>query len=107
MNGLKNFHYTHPHPAVTTDVVLFSIREARLELPLVRRTGQPFAGMWGLPGGFVGGFLLWRSFDGEDGLLCAFGILEGRHHTRAVARRAVESRVCNVGGIEVRLHEIE
>lgn len=54
MNGLKNFHYTHPHPAVTTDVVLFSIRQARLELPLVRRTGQPFAGMWGLPGGFVG-----------------------------------------------------
>ncbi len=48
------YHYTHPHPAVTTDVVLFSIREARLELPLVRRTAQPFAGMWGLPGGFVG-----------------------------------------------------
>ncbi len=49
-----SYTYEHPHPAVTTDVVLFTIRQARLELLLVRRAQPPFAGRWALPGGFVG-----------------------------------------------------
>ncbi|MEO1767177.1 NUDIX hydrolase [Thiobacter aerophilum] len=45
--------YSHPHPAVTTDVVLFTIREETLQVLLVRRRNAPFAGQWALPGGFL------------------------------------------------------
>jgi 8-oxo-dGTP diphosphatase len=34
-------------------VVLFTIREERLQLVLVRRRNPPFAGQWALPGGFL------------------------------------------------------
>lgn len=45
--------YAHPHPAVTTDVVVFTIRDRRLKLLLIERGGEPFRGMWALPGGFL------------------------------------------------------
>lgn len=45
--------YAYPHPAVTTDVVLFTIRDGRLQLLLIRRAGEPFRGRWALPGGFL------------------------------------------------------
>ncbi len=47
------FCYSHPHPAVTTDVVVFSVREARLQVVLIRRRNPPFQGQWALPGGFL------------------------------------------------------
>lgn len=47
------YNYKYPHPAVTTDVVIFTIREQRLELLLVRRAADPFKDCWALPGGFV------------------------------------------------------
>jgi 8-oxo-dGTP diphosphatase len=47
------FCYQYPHPAVTTDVVLFSIRDGRLQLLLIRRGREPHRGMWALPGGFL------------------------------------------------------
>ncbi len=47
------FCYPYPHPAVTTDVVVFSIREGRLQLLLIRRGREPYLGMWALPGGFL------------------------------------------------------
>lgn len=47
------YSYAHPHPAVTTDIVIFSIRDDRLKLLLVRRAREPYGGMWALPGGFV------------------------------------------------------
>ncbi|MDA8094709.1 MAG: NUDIX domain-containing protein [Betaproteobacteria bacterium] len=40
--------------AVTTDIVIFTIRDRRLALLLVKRTEAPFQGEWALPGGFVG-----------------------------------------------------
>ena len=49
----KQFCYWHPHPAVTTDIVLFTIREERLQLLLIRRRNPPFQGGWALPGGFL------------------------------------------------------
>lgn len=48
------YSYPYPHPAVTTDVVIFTVREQRLKLLLVKRGGEPYAGRWALPGGFVG-----------------------------------------------------
>lgn len=48
------YQYDYPHPAVTTDIVIFTIRDGRLKLLLIRRGGEPFKGKWALPGGFVG-----------------------------------------------------
>ena len=45
--------YEYPHPALTTDVVLFSLRDDRLKLLLIQRASDPCQGMWALPGGFV------------------------------------------------------
>lgn len=38
---------------VTVDIVLFTIRERKLHLLLIKRLVQPFAGCFALPGGFV------------------------------------------------------
>ena len=48
-----SYCYQYPHPAVTTDVVLFTIRDGRLQLLLIRRGAEPFKGHWALPGGFL------------------------------------------------------
>jgi 8-oxo-dGTP diphosphatase len=53
MSDRLPFCYAYPHPAVTTDVVLFTIRDGRLQLLLIRRGGEPFKGHWALPGGFL------------------------------------------------------
>lgn len=47
------FCYSHPHPAVTADIVLFTVRDARLQALLIRRRNPPFQGNWALPGGFL------------------------------------------------------
>jgi len=45
--------YDYPRPAVSVDIVIFTIRDGQLELLLIRRGGAPYRGMWALPGGFV------------------------------------------------------
>jgi 8-oxo-dGTP diphosphatase len=45
--------YEYPRPALTVDCVVFGLDEAELEVLLVRRALEPFAGRWALPGGFV------------------------------------------------------
>ena len=47
------YTYDYPHPAVTTDVVIFTIRQDELKVLLVKRALAPFEGTWALPGGFV------------------------------------------------------
>jgi 8-oxo-dGTP diphosphatase len=46
--------YQYQHPAVTVDIVIFTIRDEQLKLLLIRRAGEPYRGKWALPGGFVG-----------------------------------------------------
>ncbi len=47
------YSYEYPHPAVTVDIVIFTIRDGQLKLLLIRRAGEPYRGKWALPGGFV------------------------------------------------------
>lgn len=47
------FAYEHPRPALTVDCVVFGLDDDELRLLLVERDGEPFAGRWALPGGFV------------------------------------------------------
>jgi ADP-ribose pyrophosphatase YjhB (NUDIX family) len=47
------FTYEYPRPAVTVDVVLFTIRAGELAVLMIRRGQAPFKGHWALPGGFV------------------------------------------------------
>lgn len=47
------YTYQYPHPAVTTDIVIFTIRRQQLELLLIRRADEPFKDCWALPGGFI------------------------------------------------------
>lgn len=48
------YAYNYPHPAVTVDIVVFTIRAGDLEVLLIKRSDWPHAGKWAIPGGFVG-----------------------------------------------------
>ncbi len=43
----------YERPSVTVDIILFTVREGRLEVLLIRRKFKPCSGLWALPGGFV------------------------------------------------------
>src|SRR5579883_2460578 len=43
----------YPRPAVTVDIVVFTIVDCDLKALLVRRAEHPFKEKWALPGGFV------------------------------------------------------
>ena len=45
--------YEFPRPAVTVDIVIFTIRNDELKVLLIKRAASPFRGEWALPGGFV------------------------------------------------------
>ena len=47
------YTYEYPHPAVATDIVIFTIRQDELKVLLIKRAMPPFQGQWALPGGFV------------------------------------------------------
>lgn len=47
------FTYAYPRPAVTCDVVAFTLRADDLAVLLIKRKEEPYKGSWALPGGFV------------------------------------------------------
>ena len=49
----QRYTYDYPHPAVTTDCVVFGFDGYELKILLIERGIEPFKGMWALPGGFI------------------------------------------------------
>ena len=49
----KKYEYDYPLPAVTVDMVVFTIRKNRLMVLLIQRRDDPHKGSWAIPGGFV------------------------------------------------------
>ena len=47
------YTYEYPRPAVTVDMVVFTLRGDDLAVLLIKRKNDPFKGQWALPGGFV------------------------------------------------------
>lgn len=45
--------YKYPRPAITVDLIVFTIVDDTLKVLLIRRGEPPFENMWALPGGFV------------------------------------------------------
>jgi 8-oxo-dGTP diphosphatase len=43
----------YERPSVTVDTIIFTLRNAELEVLLVERRNWPHAGMWAIPGGFI------------------------------------------------------
>ncbi|NMC11612.1 MAG: NUDIX hydrolase [Chloroflexi bacterium] len=47
------YSYRYPRPALTVDIVIFSLINNRLHTLLIKRANDPYAHHWALPGGFV------------------------------------------------------
>ena len=45
--------YQYPRAALTVDIVVFALDQNELQVMLIQRDLEPFAGRWALPGGFV------------------------------------------------------
>lgn len=48
-----SYTYDYPRPAVTVDLVIFTIADDDLKVLLIRRGLEPYKDCWALPGGFV------------------------------------------------------
>ena len=48
-----NYSYKYPHPAVTTDCVIFGFDGVSIKVLLVQRGIDPYKGAWAFPGGFL------------------------------------------------------
>ncbi len=53
MNKQQLYQYKYPHPAVTTDCVLFCYKNKQLQVLLIKRGNNPYKGWWAFPGGFM------------------------------------------------------
>ena len=49
----KKYCYKYPHPAVTTDCVIFGYDDMKLKVLLIERGREPYIGKWAFPGGFI------------------------------------------------------
>ncbi len=48
-----SYTYKYPHPAVTTDCVIFGYDGKQLSVLLIQRANEPYKGHWAFPGGFL------------------------------------------------------
>jgi 8-oxo-dGTP diphosphatase len=53
MESNAKFCYDYPRPAVTTDCVIFSKLDEKLEVLLIQRAFEPYKNCWAFPGGFM------------------------------------------------------
>ena len=53
MRATKKYCYKYPHPAVTTDCVIFGFDGSNLNVLLIERGIEPYKGRWAFPGGFI------------------------------------------------------
>ena len=49
----NKYCYKYPHPAVTTDCVIFGCDGERVQVLLIERGIEPYKGRWAFPGGFL------------------------------------------------------
>lgn len=50
---MRSYTYEYPRPALTVDIVVFTLRDKKLQVLLIQRGAEPYRGSWALPGGFV------------------------------------------------------
>ncbi|MBR5638523.1 MAG: NUDIX hydrolase [Muribaculaceae bacterium] len=110
MEEEKNYSYKYPHPAVTTDCVIFGFDGTKLKVLLIERGIDPYKGKWALPGGFLRmdedaekGAL--RELKEETGLEAAY---IKQFHTFTAPNRDPRERVITVAYYAlVRLQEVK
>lgn len=49
----KNYCYKYPHPAVTSDCVIFGFDGVAIKVLLIQRGIEPYKDKWAFPGGFM------------------------------------------------------
>lgn len=52
-NKESEFTYEYERPALTVDVVIYTIKDNELKVLLIQRNTDPYKDMWAIPGGFV------------------------------------------------------
>ena len=71
------YTYDYPHPAVTVDIVIFTVEAGDLKVLLVKRAQEPYRDRWALPGGFIRldeslRRAAWRELKEETGVAAGF-----------------------------------
>ena len=106
----KKYCYKYPHPAVTTDCVIFGFDGSELQVLLIERGIEPFKGKWAFPGGFLNmdetaGEGAMRELKEETGLENAY--IE-QFNTYSEPGRDPRERVITIAHYAlVRIHEVK
>lgn len=49
----KKYEYEYERPGLTVDVVIYTVKNNKLLVLLIKRDNEPYEDMWAIPGGFV------------------------------------------------------